>query len=37
MANIGALDPALTNKWADSADEWHVRIAEELRRTDPLF
>lgn len=36
MANIGALDPALTNKCEDSADEWHVCTAEELRRIDPL-
>ena len=36
MANIGALDPALTNKCEDSADEWYVCTSEELRRTDPL-
>ena len=36
MANIDALDPAYTNKCADSEDEWYVCTKDELQQIDPL-
>ena len=36
MANIGALDPALTDKCADSQDEWHICTQAELEQKDVL-
>ena len=36
MANIGALDPKLTDKCHNSRQEWHVCTAADLERTDPL-
>ena len=36
MANIDALDPAYTNKCADSEDEWHVCTKDELQQVDLL-
>ena len=36
MANIGALDPKLTDKCHESRQEWHVCTAADLERTDPL-
>ena len=36
MANIDALDPAYTNKCADSEEEWHVCTKDELKQIDPL-
>ncbi len=35
MANIDALDPAYTNKCADSEDEWYICTKEELQEIDP--
>ena len=35
MANMDALDPAYTNKCADSADEWYICTKEELQQIDP--
>ncbi len=35
MANIEALDPAYTNKCADSAHEWYVCTKDELQQIDP--
>ena len=37
MANIGALDPRLTNKCDDSAHEWNICTATELRNKDKLI
>ena len=36
MANIGALDPKLTNKCERSSHEWHICTASELRHKDVL-
>jgi hypothetical protein len=36
MANIGALDPVLTSKCADSAREWNVCNQSELEKVDTL-
>ena len=36
MANIDALDPAYTNKCADSEDEWHICTKDQLQQIDPL-
>ena len=36
MANIGALDPKLTNKCERSSHEWHICTASELRHKDAL-
>ena len=35
MANIDALDPAYTNKCANSEDEWYICTKDELQETDP--
>jgi len=37
MANIGALDPELTNKCTDSADEWNICTADDLGYKDILI
>ncbi|MCL0044400.1 hypothetical protein M1N24_02580 [Dehalococcoidia bacterium] len=37
MANIGALDPNLTDKCESSADEWYICTATELRGKDILI
>mgnify|MGYP001225976608 CR=1 FL=1 len=37
MANIGALDPKLTNKCDDSAHEWNICTVTELRAKDVLI
>ena len=37
MANIGALDPELTGKCADSADEWNICTADDLGYKDVLI
>ena len=37
MANIGALDPELTGKCADSADEWNICTADDLGDKDILI
>ena len=37
MANIGALDPKLTGKCDDSADEWNICTADDLRDKDTLI
>jgi hypothetical protein len=37
MANIGALDPELTGKCADSADEWNICTADDLGYKDILI
>lgn len=36
MANIGALDPSITNKCEDSKDEWYVCIQSDLETIDVL-
>jgi hypothetical protein len=36
MANIGALDPKLTNRCERSSHEWHICTASELRHKDVL-
>ena len=36
MANIGALDPSLTDKCDDSRDEWHTCTKSELETVDVL-
>ncbi len=35
MANIDALDPAYTDKCADSEHEWYICTKEELQQVDP--
>jgi hypothetical protein len=37
MANIGALDPELTGKCADSADEWNICTTDDLGYKDILI
>jgi hypothetical protein len=36
MANIGALDPSISDKCDDSRHEWHICSKSELEQVDEL-